>query len=274
MNIPVIFSAFFRNVYQGLTVPLFSGLRHRDLLRMLLRRDVVNRTSGTVLGMLWPLLQPGLQIAGFWFLFDIVYGMRFNRGPDFLSYLLVGMLPWLCLTEVLGRAAGMFREFSSLYRRTPFPVELLPVVVMLIPGLVYTLIYVLMLVLMFDLATALHAFVIIPLLLLWILPLVLLFSVLGLFVRDFAQALPFALMLIMYCTPILYFPDMLPESVRNVLWLNPFADIMGLMHALIQGEAFAFSPQAVLRLIVEWLLLLGPCWLVFRRSLVHIREVL
>ena len=241
---------------------------------MLLRRDIVSRTSGTVLGLLWPLVQPALQVAGFWFLFDIVYGMRFNRGPDFLSYLLVGMVPWLCMTEVLGRSAGMFREFSSLYRRTPFPIELLPVLIMLIPALVYTLVYALLVLLMTGPEAMLKSLLIVPLVMMWILPLVMLFSVLGLFARDFAQALPFLLMLLMYCTPILYFPDMLPEGSRVFLLLNPVADIMGLIHAMVQGEQFVFSGWAVVRLTVEWLLLLGPCWLVFRRSLPHIREVL
>jgi lipopolysaccharide transport system permease protein len=274
LKIPALLSAFARNVYQGLAVPLISSIRHRDLLRMLLRREMVNRTSGTFLGMFWPLLQPALQVAGFWFLFDIVYGMRFNRGPDFLGYLLVGILPWLCLTEVLGRAAGMFREFASLYRRTPFPVELLPILVMLIPGMVYTLVYALIIGLMYDVTAALYALMLIPLILLWALPLVLLFSVLGLFARDFAQALPFALMLLMYATPILYFPDMLPETVQGLLWLNPFADLMNIVHALAQAETFPFNTAALVRVTVEWLLLLGPCWLVFRRSLPHIREVL
>jgi lipopolysaccharide transport system permease protein len=274
LKIPVLLSAFARNVYQGLAVPLISSFRHRDLLRMLLRREVVNRTSGTFLGMLWPLLQPALQVAGFWFLFDIVYGMRFNRGPDFMGYLLVGILPWLCLTEVLGRAAGMFREFASLYRRTPFPIELLPVLVMLVPGMVYTLVYALIVGLMYDLTAALYALLLIPMILLWALPLVLLFSVLGLFARDFAHALPFALMLLMYATPILYFPQMLPETVQALLWLNPFADLMSIVHALAQAETYSFNTASLVRLTVEWLLLLGPCWLVFRRSLPHIREVL
>jgi lipopolysaccharide transport system permease protein len=265
-------TSYFRNTLQGVWLPLRAGHSHAALLRMLLRREIANRSSGTLLGRVWPLLQPALQMLGFWFLFDIVYGMRADRGSDFLSYLLVGMLPWLCLTEVLNRAAGMFREFGALYSRTPFPIELLPLVVMLIPGIVYTVVYALVCLLLAGPAAALTALLVMPLLLLWLLPLVLLVSVFGAFIRDFAQALPFVLMLVMYCTPILYFPDMLPDWFHNGLWLNPFADLVAVFHAAIEGRPLAW-PQPV-RLLGLWLLLLGPAWLLFRRALPHVREVL
>jgi lipopolysaccharide transport system permease protein len=267
-NISSISSAFFGGVY----MPFRACIKHASLLHMLIKRDLVVRTSGTFLGKLWPLLQPALQVLGFWFLFDIVYGMRANRGPAFLEFLLVGMLPWLCLSEVLNRSVGMFREFSTLYRRTPFPIEMLPILIMVVPGVVFTIVYAVLCLLMFGVVAALKSLLVIPLLLLWLLPLVLLFSILGLFIRDFAQALPFVLTLIMYSTPILYFPEMLPAAYQDWLWLNPLADVMAVVHGLVQGtEITAFT---VVRLFVLWLILLVPSWLIFRRSMPHIREVL
>lgn len=261
-----------RDLRDALRVPLRACLTHASLLRMLVKRDLVNRTSGTLLGKLWPLLQPALQVLGFWFLFDIVYGMRIQRGNGFLEYLLIGMLPWLLLTEVLTRSASLFREFSALYRRTPFPVELLPILILVIPGAVHVLVFCVVALLFHGPLAALQSLVVVPLLLLWLLPLTLLFSVLGLFVRDFAQALPFVLMLIMYSTPVLYFPEMLPDAMERWLWLNPFADLMAVIHAVVSPAMLDWL--AVARLFALWLVLLAPCWAVFRRSLPHVREVL
>lgn len=263
---------YFSNLYAALAVPAGLSLRHASLLRMLLRRDLVNRSSGTLLGRAWPLLQTALQVAGFWFLFDIIYGMRAARGPDFLEYLLSGILPWFCLTEVLSRSSGMFREFSNLFRRSPFPVEILPVVIMLVPGIVYTLVYALVCLLMYGPLSALASLLVIPLLLLWLLPLTYLFSVLGVFVRDFAQALPILLMFMMYATPILYFSDMVPAGLQSLLWLNPFADLMRCIHAVVEWQPLPMP--SLYRLWGLWLLLLGPAWVLYRRSLPHIREVL
>lgn len=262
-----------RNVRDCLLVPLRACRNHASLLRMLVKRDLVSRTSGTLLGKLWPLLQPALQVLGFWFLFGIVYGgLHIGRGDDFPQYMLIGIMPWLLLTEVLTRASGLFREFSALYRRTPFPVELLPLLIMAIPGLVHVVV-------LFGLALAFHgpvaalqSLVVVPLLLLWLLPLVLLFSVLGLFLRDFAQALPFVLTLVMYGTPILYFPEQLPPSVQPWLWVNPFSDLVAAVHAVVDATTLDWA--GIARLAALWLLLLAPCWAVFRRSVPHVREVL
>lgn len=265
-------TSYFRNLRDGLLVPLRSCVAHASLLRMLVRRDLISRTSGTLLGKLWPLLQPALQVFGFWFLFDVVWGARMDRGEGFLQYLLISLLPWLLLAEVLTRSAGLFREFAALYRRTPFPVELLPLLIAIIPGTVYAVVFCGVVFAFEGPVAALQSLIVVPLLLLWLLPLMLLFSVLGVFVRDFAQALPFVLTLIMYCTPILYFPNMLPEGFARALWLNPFADIVATIHAVVGPAAVDWDKVA--RLAGLWLLLLAPCWAIFRRSVPHVREVL
>src|SRR5690606_10032044 len=120
--------------------------------------------------------------------------------------------------------------------------------------------------------SALVSLLVIPLLLLWLLPLIYLFSVLGVFMRDFAQALPILLMFMMYATPILYFPDMVPDALAPILWLNPFADLMQCIHALVELRPLPFDAAG--RLWLLWLLLLGPAWVLYRRSLPHVREVL
>ncbi|HTQ99741.1 MAG TPA: ABC transporter permease, partial [Candidatus Acidoferrum sp.] len=220
----------------SLRVPLGAPLHHAALLRMLAQRELAARTSGTLLGRLWPLLQPALQVFGFWFMFAVIFDMR-NQRADYLQYLLLGMLPWLCFSEVLTRSTGLFREFSSLFARTPFPLEVLPSVVLVIPATVYTAVLVLTSLWLLGPVAAFKALWVVPLLLLWALPLMLLCAVTGLFVRDFGQVLPFLLMLLMYLTPIMYFPDMVPAQVRDWLWLNPMADWMTLVHAVIAGTA-------------------------------------
>lgn len=256
----------------SVSVPLFAAARHHSLMRMLVQRELANRTSGTFLGRLWPLLQPALQVIGFWFLFAVVYDMRTLRGPGFVQYMLLGILPWMCFSEVLTRATNVFREFSALYSRSPFPLEVLPSVVMVIPALVYTPVLALTALWLLGSAAALKALVLIPLLLIWTLPILLLCAVIGLFVRDFGQALPFTLTLLMYVTPILYFPDMLPAAIKDAMWLNPMADWMAVIHTTLGGEALPLN--SVWRLLGLWLLLLAPAWLWFRRTLLHVRELL
>jgi len=261
-----------RNIWSGFLTPYRSVFSHWSLYRILVKRDIVNRTSGTMLGKLWPVVQPGLQMLGYWFLFDIVFAMRANRGPGYLEYLLTGMLPWLCIAEILGRSTNMFREFSSLYRRNPFPLEILPLLVMTIPCVVYGAVYFVLNFFLGGAERALMSLMVLPMFMLWLLPLAMILPVLGLFIKDFTQAIPFLLMITMFLTPILYFPSMLPDGVRQIIWINPFSDLMAVVHGVLQG--MEFSLINLVRPFLIWLLLMGPAWLVFKRSIPHIREVL
>jgi len=244
-----------------------------SLYRILVKRDLVNKTSGTVLGKLWPLVQPTMQILGYWFVFGVVFSMRAeSRGPDYLQYLLTGMVPWLCVSEILSRSTNMFREFSSLYRRNPFPLEILPLLIMAIPCLVFTSVYFVLNFFLGGVDKALVSLVVVPMFIIWLLPLCLFLPVLGLFIKDFAHTVPFLLMITLFLTPILYFPSMLPDSVSGIIWINPFSDLMAVAHGLVQDAEYSWINLA--RPFLIWLLLLGPAWLVFRRSIPHIREVL
>ncbi|MGA0805827.1 MAG: hypothetical protein ACO3PV_04835, partial [Pseudohongiellaceae bacterium] len=69
-----------------------------------------------------------------------------------------------------------------------------------------------------------------------------------------------------------YLPDMVPEGMLSWLWLNPFADMMRCIHALVEWQPLPL--HSFLRLWGLWLLLLAPAWVLFRRSLPHVREVL
>jgi lipopolysaccharide transport system permease protein len=109
-------------------------------------------------------------------------------------------------------------------------------------------------------------------LLVWLLPFCYLLAVVGLFVKDIAQVFPFVLTMALYLTPILYIPEMLPEGLRVFLVLNPFADVMALIHAVLQG--LPFTTGQWVRPLFLWGLCLAPAWVLFRRAEPLMREAL
>jgi len=133
---------------QRILKKLFSGFspivllfRQRFLILQLLRRDIVGRTRGTLLGWLWLIAQPALQVIAFWFLLDIVFQMRSPGQVRYLNYFLIGMLPWLYLSEVLNRSINVLNEFAALYQRSRFPVAVLPLLPMVMGLLIYLPVY-------------------------------------------------------------------------------------------------------------------------------------
>ncbi len=263
---------FLINTVAGLCGPFRAAYTHRSLLRLLIRRDIAIRTSGTVLGGVWMVLQPALQVLALWFLIGVVLRVRFPGMVPFLDYFLIGMVPWLMLFEVMTRNLSVLSEFGTLYQRTAFPVAVLPVLPSLVAGAVYGAIYFGVVIALEGIAVAPMALVVLLLLLIWVLPVGYLLSVLGLFLKDAGNAVSFILTLTMYLTPILYLPEMVPEVARPWLILNPFADVMAVIHGVLQD--MPFDKGNVLRPLAFWLLLLAPAWVLFRRSEPHMREAL
>lgn len=275
----LILKSYLFATQNGLLEPLHMAVTQRHLLLMLIRRDIAGRTSGTLLGGAWLLLQPGLQMLGFWFLLDLVLQIRFPGKLSFVDYFLIGMLSWFFISEVLQRSLSVFQEFASIYQRTPFPLAILPLVPLFMSGLIFMLVNAVVAGLVAGWAAMPIAVLNTLMLLIWLLPLCYVLAVVGLFVRDLGQFFPFFISLFMYLTPILYLPQMLPESLSWFLAVNPFADLMATIHFRIQDmpwtlEHMAWTPENLWRPFLLWLVLLGPAWALFRRAEPHVREML
>lgn len=268
----VTIHGYLRNSAMGLWQPLRAMATHRSLVWMMVRRDIVERTSGTLLGWLWLLLEPALQVLLLWFLLDFILQVRFPGLVSFLDYFLVGMVPWLLMAEVMTSSLVVLNQYSPLYRRTIFPLVLLPLLPFILSGMVYGVVYTVVVFVLEDAQTALKAPLVILGLLVWLLPIAYGLSVIGLFLRDSLQFVRFLLTFIMYLTPILYMPQMLPDFLQSWQVINPFADLMAVIHATLQG--MPLTPGNVLRPLLLWLLLLAPAWVLFQRSEPHMREAL
>jgi len=263
---------YLKATYLGLWCPFQAAYTHRYLLFLLIKRDVTTRTSGTLLGDAWLLFQPALQILGFWFLLDIVLKIKLPGGVAFVDYFLIGMLPWLFISEVLTRSLTILTEFSGLYRRAIFPVVILPLLPLVLSAILYILVIVVTAGLLEGISTIPIALLTIILLAIWLIPIAYLLAIIGLFLKDIGQFFPFLITITLYLTPILYMPNQMPEPMLWMLTINPIADVMALIHAGIQDLPWTYAN--LWRPLGIWLLLLGPAWVLFRRAEPHIREML
>ncbi len=106
-------------------------VRHRALWLAGARRELSARLSGTVLGKLWPVLQPLALFAVYYTLFARVFGMGFPSqadGSDAATgvYLFLGVVTWSAFAESLTRGTLAFTERGELLKRAAFPAEVLP----------------------------------------------------------------------------------------------------------------------------------------------------
>ncbi|MGZ8215262.1 MAG: ABC transporter permease, partial [Methylosarcina sp.] len=56
--------------------------RNRRLIAVLIKREVVGRYRGSIMGILWSFLNPVFMLAVYTFVFSVVFKARWNSGSE------------------------------------------------------------------------------------------------------------------------------------------------------------------------------------------------
>lgn len=249
---------------------LGSAWRNRELIAKLIKREVVGRYRGSMLGVLWSFFHPVLMLAVYTFVFSIVFKARWNTGSEsrmaFALILFAGLLVFNLFAECVNRAPTLVLQNANYVKRVVFPLEILPIVAFG-SALFHTLIS-LVVWLAFDAAAfgwpqgsvLLLPVVLLPLVLLS-LGLAWLLASLGVFLRDIAQMVGVFTSTLIFLTPIFYPAAVLPERYRRWIYANPLTTIVEQARdVMIWGKAPNWGEWAVLSLIAGVVMWLGFAW--------------
>lgn len=250
----------------SLTTAFFSFWRNRQLVRQMVRREVVGRYRGSFIGLLWSFLNPVLMLTVYTFVFSIVFQARWGGGSgdkfEFATILFAGLIVFSLFAECVNRAPSLILENVNYVKKVVFPLEILPWVAMG-SALFHAAVSLAVLLLFLG---ALHGqihWTVIFLPLVW-LPLLLLIvgcqwmlASLGVYVRDVVQAVGMMMTVLMFLSPIFYPVSALPEGIRGYLFLNPLTLIIEqTRNVLIWGKMpdwGTLAAYAVVSAAVAWL---------------------
>ena len=224
---------------------LLSFLRHRTLLAQLVRREVVGRYRGSLLGVFWAFASPLVTLGVYTFVFVGVFSMRWpgaeaTGGTGFALQLFAGLIVFNFFAEVVSRSPSQVLEQPNLVKRVVFPLELLAHV-SLSSALVHLAISSLILLIGAALTKGITLSALLaPLVLLPLLPMMLgmcwLLSALGVYVRDLGQITGLVVNLLLFVSPIFYNADRLPQSIRPWMLFNPLVlPIENLRRCILHG---------------------------------------
>src|SRR6266511_1851918 len=100
-------------------------IEHRDLLFLLVRRDLLSRYKQTVLGPAWYVIQPLLMSAVFTIVFGRIADIPTDGVPRMLFYL-CSQLGWNYFAHNLNSTAGTFTSNANLFGKVYFPRLIVP----------------------------------------------------------------------------------------------------------------------------------------------------
>ena len=219
-------------------------LRHRDLLASFVRRDVQARFHASVLGRLWPVLQPDLLLGLYYLVFVSILKLKYDAaglsGPGVPEgtvplWLFLGVLLWSAFAATVGRGTGAIVDHGNLVKTSAFPSQLLPFSIALAEGVVFLLGFLVFAVASYALGVGLPVkALLLPVLLVGLLAFALGLSLFtaaaNVFVRDTANLVSVFLLFWMFLSPIFWPAESLarglPPALGATLRLNPMYHVL------------------------------------------------
>lgn len=235
---------------QALILLWRSVMRYRELLWEMTRRDLGERQAGLIFAQFWVVGQPLLMMLVYVFVFSFIFEVRLgskDSGLDYTAFLLAGLVPWLAFQEAIGRAPTCITENRSLIKQIVFPVEILPLKIVLSTLVVLGvgLIFPLGLVVLAGTAKPLYWLLLpVPILsyLMLTMGLTYMIAAAAVFIRDIRNIVQLGLMIGLFIHPILYVPNMLSKWVDLAFQLSPLSHVIWVFRDAILGQfAHPFS---------------------------------
>jgi len=215
-----------------------TNLQHAwELLWTMTDRELRARYKYTILGFVWLIVNPLIQMAVIGYIFTF-----FIKEPveHYYYYLFSGLLTWQFFSSSLTRAASSVVSERSLIKKTHFPYMIIPGSIVLSNFINYVLALLLFCVPVFLLGT--FSFARLPLLLVAVVLLFLFTGGLGLLTsglnvrfRDVNFLVQALLIIWFYLTPILYGLGQIPQRMLWLWYLNPVTVVFQLIHYSLLG---------------------------------------
>lgn len=247
----------------------------------LFEREIRGRFVGSIGGWVWTLVHPLLLLAIYALIFRIIFRVQFPQLGQhaFVSFVAVGLWPWLAFQEGVLRGTQAVQANSGLVKKVAFPHELLVYGAVAATFAIHLAGFAVVLAVLalagqdIVLWGILASLPVLAVLFLLTVALALLCGALQVFLRDLEQVLTPLLMVLFYATPVLYPLSLVPAWLGEAMQFNPLVHFVETIRGLILYGTFRPEWGAVLTLAgVVAALLVGRT--VFRRLSPHFEDFL
>lgn len=108
--------------------------RYRQLLFVLVSRELKAKYRGTVLGFFWSFMNPILLVTVYSIVFGLIFQPKYAEMEKQIYYSVFffsGILPWTWFSSSILESSNVLIAHSALIKKINFPVEILPIMVVI-----------------------------------------------------------------------------------------------------------------------------------------------
>lgn len=218
---------------------------YRDLFFFLVWRDIKVMYAQTILGFLWAIFQPVLQIV----IFTVVFGKVAKVPTDGIPYVLfssVAIIPWTYMSQSMIQSSESLVKDQNILGKIYFPRLIFPMTSILARLIDFGIANLII----FGVSLYYH---VLPTWQLLYFPLFVLFmmclslgvgtwlSAMAIRFRDVKYAMGFLIRMLMYTAPIVYSASSIPVKYRFIYSLNPIVGIIEGFRACLLGTVIPWT---------------------------------
>jgi len=248
----------------------------RELLSLLVRREIKARYKDSSLGLLWSLLRPLTQLVIYYVAIGKFLGGE-RAVPDFAIFVFTGLTVWGLFSEVLSGSTTSIVANAGLIKKVYLPREIFPLASVGSAGFNFLVQFGILLMATIVLGKfpwhveLLYLPLAIVVVLLFSFALGLLLSAVNVYLRDFSHLIEVLLLVLFWASPIVY-SYTLVHRVLNGNWLeqlylsNPVTlVVMAFQKAMwVAGAGETWPSNLALRLVIVGFISLVVLWVAQR----------
>jgi ABC-2 type transport system permease protein len=252
---------------KGLIASIREISKHREMLSLLIRRDLKSRYKDSALGFVWTLVRPITQL----FIYYVVIGkfLRAAEGiPDFAIYVFTGLTAFGLFSEIVSSGTSSIVGNSGLIKKVYLPREIFPLAS--VGSAIFN--FVIQLGILLVATILLGAFPISPeivyfipsllVLLVFATAFAILLSAVNVYLRDIQYLVEVVMLLVMWASPIVYAWGMVKNALGPGLLLEIYTNnpvtlaVLGFQRALwVSGhDAVPYPDFLMLRLGIAFII--------------------
>lgn len=235
--------------------PFIEIFKHRKIIYSTTLHELKSKNAGSMLGYFWLILYPVLFLGMYAFVYLMIFKIRLHvmSPAEYVLLIFCGLIPFLSFAEALGRGVGAVTSNSNLIKNTLFPIEFVPVNIVLSSQVLLLIGFTLLSIIMIYLDKIGWAYLILPyvilLQLLFTIGIVWFLSAINVFFKDLGQIIGIVVLMLMMISPIAYTQDMIPESLRVVLYINPLYYMIILYQKIFMFNEIDFELLSIFTVI-------------------------
>jgi len=246
-----------------------------DLAVVITEKELKVRYKSSFFGYLWSIANPLLFAMIYYFIFKLIMRVQI---PNYTVFIITGLFPWQWFASSTSNSLFSFIANAQIIKKTVFPRSVIPMSNVLMECLHFlcTLPVIIFFLYVYGMHPTLNWIWGVPLIglgqMILTLGIALMLSTLNLFFRDLERFVTLGIMLMFYCTPILYDASMIPEKYRWLVEYNPLANMVLSWRSLFMDGVINYHDIAWLYFFGALFLMMGS-W-IFNKLKYRFAEIL